>query len=113
MLAMIAAHLKGSSFEVVAMASSGPEALQKYQAHRPQVVLLDIVMPKVTGIETLERILNTDGGANVVMVSSVGTEAAVHDCLNKGAKGFLQKPLDRESMLALLKNVCQDAGVAL
>lgn len=113
MLAMIAAHLKGSSFEVVAMASNGREALEKYQVHRPQVVLLDIVMPEVTGVETLERILNTDGDANVVMVSSIGTEAAVHDCLTKGAKGFLQKPLDKESMLTLLKNVCQEAGVAL
>jgi two-component system chemotaxis response regulator CheY len=113
MLAMIAAHLKGSNFEVVAMASSGQEALEKYQTHRPQVVLLDIVMPEVTGVETLERILDSDGGANVVMVSSIGTEAAVHDCLNKGAKGFLQKPLNKESMLTLLKSVCQEAGVAL
>ena len=113
MLAMIGAHLKGSNFELVAMASSGQEALEKYLAYRPQVVLLDIVMPEVTGVETLERILDTDGSANVVMVSSIGTEAAVHDCLKKGAKGFLQKPLDKESMLTLLKNVCEEAGVAL
>jgi two-component system, chemotaxis family, chemotaxis protein CheY len=113
MLAMIAAHLKGTKFDVVAMALSGQDALEKYQAHRPQVVLLDIVMPEVTGVETLERILDTDGAANVVMVSSIGTEAAVHDCLKMGAKGFLKKPLDKESMLTVLKNVCQEAGVAL
>jgi two-component system chemotaxis response regulator CheY len=113
MLAMISAYLKGSNFEIVATASSGPEALEKYKQMRPQLVLLDIVMPEVTGIVTLERLLHADTSACVVMVSSAGTNDAVQDCLKKGAKGFLQKPLEREGMLALLKNVCQDAGVTL
>ena len=111
MLAMIGAHLRGTDFEVVATAGSGPEALEKYHALKPHIVLLDIVMPEVSGVETLERILDADGGANVVMVSSIGTEEAVYDCLKKGAKSFLQKPLKKESMLTLLNSVCQEAGV--
>ncbi len=55
MLAMISAQLRGSDFEVVATASSGLEALEKYQQIKPQLVLLDIVMPEITGIDTLER----------------------------------------------------------
>jgi two-component system chemotaxis response regulator CheY len=113
MLAMISAQLKGSNFEIVATASSGPEALEKYTQLKPQLVLLDIVMPEVTGIDTLERLLRSDTSACVVMVSSAGTEDAVQDCLRKGAKSFLQKPLQREGMIAVLKNVCQEAGVAL
>jgi two-component system, chemotaxis family, chemotaxis protein CheY len=113
MLAMISAYLKGSNFEIVATASSGPEALEKYRQIKPQVVLLDIVMPEVTGVDTLERLLDADKGACVVMVSSAGTSDAIQDCLKKGARGFLQKPLEREGMLGLLKNVCQDSGVAL
>lgn len=113
MLAMIVAHLKGTNFEVVSTASSGPEALEKYQTHRPHIVLLDIVMPEVTGVETLDQILAADGGANVVMISSIGTEGAVYECLKKGAKSFLQKPLKKENMITLLQSVCREAGVTL
>ena len=111
MLAMISAQLKGSDFEVVATASSGPEALEKYKQHKPHLALLDIVMPEVTGVDTLERLLRTDASACVVMVSSLGTVDAVQDCLKKGAKSFLQKPLQREGMLTQLKSVCEESGV--
>jgi DNA-binding NtrC family response regulator len=47
------------------------------------------------------------------MVSSAGTEETVESCLRKGAKSFLQKPLQKDGMLALLRNVCQEAGVEL
>jgi two-component system chemotaxis response regulator CheY len=113
MLAMLSAQLRDSDFEVVATASSGPEAVQKFKEIKPQLVLLDVVMPEVTGVDTLERLLGLDTGACVVMVSSIGTEATVQDCLKKGAKSFLQKPLQKQNMLAHLKNVCQEAGVEL
>ena len=113
MLAMIAAQLRGSDFEVIATASSGPEAVEKYQQHKPQLVLLDIVMPEVSGIDTLEQLLTRDNRACIVMVSSAGTEETVESCLRKGAKSFLQKPLQKDGMLALLRNVCQEAGVEL
>jgi len=113
MLAMLAAQLRDSNFEVVATACSGPEAVEKFKEVKPQLVLLDVVMPEVTGVDTLERLLDVDTGACVVMVSSIGTEATVQDCLKKGAKSFLQKPLQKENMLAHLRNVCQQAGVEL
>ena len=113
MLAMIAAQLRGSDFEIVATASSGREAVEKYLQHKPQLVLLDIVMPEVSGIDTLEQLLTRDNRACIVMVSSAGTEETVESCLRKGAKSFLQKPLQKDGMLALLRNVCQEAGVEL
>lgn len=113
MLAMIASQLKGSDFEVIATASSGPEAVEQFKRHKPQLVLLDIVMPDVSGIDTLERLLDADTGACVVMVSSAGSEDNVQTCLKKGAKSFLQKPIQKDGMLAILKNVCQQVGVEL
>jgi len=113
MLAMMSAYLKNTSFELVATANSGPEAIQKYKELKPQLVLLDVVMPEVTGIATLEQILDGDNDACVVMVSSLGTEATVQDCLKKGAKSFVQKPIQKDGMLATLKSVCQEARVAL
>ncbi len=113
MLAMMSAYLKDSNFELVATANSGPEALQKYIDIRPQVVLLDVVMPEVTGIETLQQILDADTGACVIMVSSLGTESTVQECLKKGAKSFVQKPIEKIGMLATLTSVCEKAGVEL
>jgi two-component system chemotaxis response regulator CheY len=113
MLAVIAAHLKGSKFEVVATALSGQEALEKYRKHKPAMVLLDMVMPQMTGTETLQKLLEADRNLCVVMVSSMGTEETVQDCLRKGAKSFLQKPLIKDAMLTTLNNVCQETGVAL
>lgn len=113
MLAMMSAYLKNSSFELVATANSGPEAIQKYKEYKPQLVLLDVIMPEVSGIDTLEQILGDDNDACVVMVSSLGTEATVQDCLKKGAKSFVQKPIQKDGMLATLKSVCQESGVAI
>ncbi len=112
-LAIMSAYLKGSNFELVATANSGPEAVRKYKELKPQLVLLDVVMPEVTGIATLEQILDDDNDACVVMISSLGTESTVQDCLRKGAKSFVQKPIQKDGMLATLRTVCQEAGVAL
>ena len=113
MLAMLSAQLRDSNFEVIATASSGLEAVEKFKELKPQLVLLDVVMPELTGIDTLDRLLNVDTTACVVMVSSIGTEATVENCLKRGAKSYLQKPLQKDNVLAHLKKVCQEAGVEL
>ena len=113
MLAMMSAYLKGSNFELVATANTGAEALEKYRQHKPQLVLLDVVLPEITGVEILEKLISTDSAACVVMVSSLGTENTVQDCLKKGAKSFVQKPIQKDGMLATLRTVCQEAGVGL
>jgi two-component system chemotaxis response regulator CheY len=113
MLAMMSAYLKGSNFELVATANTGVEALEKYREHKPQLVLLDVVLPEITGVEILEKLISTDSAACVIMVSSLGTENTVQDCLKKGAKSFVQKPIQKDGMLATLKTVCQEAGVGL
>jgi two-component system, chemotaxis family, chemotaxis protein CheY len=113
MLAMLSAQLRDSNFDVIATASSGLEAVEKFKDLKPQLVLLDVVMPEVTGVDTLQRLLEVDTAACVVMVSSIGTETTVQECLRKGAKSFLQKPLQKDNVLALLNKVCQEAGVKL
>lgn len=110
---MISAYLEGSRFELAATAKNGKEAVEQYKQQKPDVVLLDIVMPEETGIDALEKLLSVDPKACVVMVSSLGTEQAVLDCLKKGAKNFLQKPFEQEGLIALLEKVCKEAGLGL
>lgn len=100
---MITASLQGSEFEVAGAAKDGQQALQLYKDISPDLVLLDIVMPGMSGAETLGHIMAHDKNAVVVMASSMGTEDAVQGALKAGAKNFLQKPIDQDGLLKVLR----------
>lgn len=101
---MITASLQDSEFEVTGSAKDGEQALQLFKDTSPDLVLLDIVMPGMSGVETLEHIKVIDKNAVVVMVSSMGTEDVVQGALKAGAKNFLQKPIDQDGLLKVLRN---------
>ncbi len=105
MLSVITSYLQGSEFEIIETARNGKDALDKLGRCSPDVVLLDIVMPGEDGIETLEKILSKTPSTRVVMVSSLGTEEAVMECLKKGAKNFLQKPFEQEKIISVLRGI--------
>lgn len=109
MLTMISAYLEGTEFEVVGTAKDGSEAVEQFRRLQPDIVLLDIVMPGQTGKETLQQILQVNPKATVVMVSSLGTEDAVTECLKAGAKNFLQKPFEQEDLVKLLRQVASQS----
>jgi len=101
---MITAALQESEFDVVGAAKDGEQALQLFKETSPDLVLLDIVMPGMSGVETLVHIKGIDKNAVVVMASSMGTEDAVQGALKAGAKNFLQKPIDQDGLLKVLRN---------
>lgn len=100
---MITASLQDSEFEVVGAAKDGEQALQLFKDISPDLVLLDIIMPGMSGVETLGHIMALDKNAVVVMASSMGTEDAVQGALKAGAKNFLQKPIDQDGLLKILR----------
>jgi len=104
-LTIIAAYLEDSEFDVVASERDGRRAVQKFQEIRPDIVLLDLIMPGQSGVETLGQILQIDPNACVVMISSLGTEDAVHECLSTGATSFLQKPFTRDDFIAFMRGI--------
>lgn len=101
---LITACLQDSEFDVAAAAKDGQEALQYFKDTAPDLVLLDIVMPGMSGVETLAHIMALDKNAVVIMASSMGTEDAVQGALETGAKNFLQKPIEQEALLKVLRN---------
>lgn len=111
-LTIIAAYLEDSEFNVVASERDGSRAVQRFQEVRPDIVLLDLIMPGQSGMETLSQILALDPDTCVVMISSLGTEDAVHECLSTGATSFLQKPFSRDAFIDFLRelNIDQDSG---
>lgn len=102
---IVARHLEGSEFTLAGAAHDGEEGTMRFMEFRPDVVLLDLVMPGASGRETLRRLRTVQPDACVVIVSSVGTEEAVRECLEDGATSFLQKPFDRESLLRVLRTL--------
>ncbi len=101
---LIKASLAGSEFDVVAEAKDGNEAVQSFKSNAPDLVLMDIVMPGISGVEALGHIIALDKNAVVIMASSMGTEDALQDALKAGAKNFLQKPIEQEALLTVLRN---------
>jgi two-component system chemotaxis response regulator CheY len=99
--------LRDTEFEVVGEATSGEEALIKYDDLTPDLILLDIIMPEMDGIETLSRIVKKNNNAKVIMVSSMGAKEKVMESLEKGAKNFVMKPYDKSTLLEVLRKVYQ------
>ena len=108
-LTIIAAYLEDSEFEVIAAERDGVMAVERFAQERPDIVLLDLIMPGQAGMETLERILAIDPDAFVVIVSSLGTEDAVHECLTSGARSFFQKPFTRDDFIDFMRDLTQVA----
>ncbi len=91
--------------EQVFEAADGEEAIAQYEANKPDVVFMDIVMPKKDGIEALKGILEIDPGAKIIMASSVGTQSYLKDAIKAGATDFLQKPIDSEQVKKLIESL--------
>lgn len=88
-------------------AVDGQDAVEKYMEIRPNLVLMDITMPNMDGLEALKEIRAKDGSANVVMCSAMGQEAMVMEAVQAGAKDFVVKPFKSDR---LLKTVMTIAG---
>ena len=88
-------------FEVVATAGDGAQGVAKYKEFHPNVdlVTMDITMPVMDGVTALEKILEFDKNACIIMVSALGKEDVVKKCLLMGAKSYIVKPLDRKKVL--------------
>jgi two-component system chemotaxis response regulator CheY len=94
--------------EIAGEAGDGCTAITEYDRVRPDVVLMDITMPQMEGIEAAERIIRNDPDARVIMVSSVGYQENIVAALQKGAKHFVQKPVKAEVLYEVVKYVMAD-----
>jgi two-component system chemotaxis response regulator CheY len=94
-------------FEVIGTAGDGSQGLEKYKELYPNIdlVTMDITMPVMDGVSALEKILEFDKEANVIMVSALGKEDVVKKCLLMGAKSYIVKPLDRKKVLERVVSV--------
>ena len=85
-------------------AFNGEEAIEIAKEFQPDLILLDVVMPQKDGLEALKGIKADNASANVIMVSSMGTEEKVSESLKLGANAFIQKPFDEEELCKHVRN---------
>jgi two-component system chemotaxis response regulator CheY len=99
--------------QVIGEAGDGVSAISEYERLMPDIVLMDITMPQMEGIEAAEKIVQQDPTARVVMVSSVGYQENIVAALQRGARHFVQKPVKPEVLYEVIKYVLGEDGAAV
>ncbi len=102
--------LGDGEYEIVAEASDGVEAVEKFDEHTPDLVTLDIVMPRKNGIDALREILAAHQTACIVMCSALGQEALVAEALESGARDFLVKPFKPEQVRTVVDRALRNGA---
>lgn len=94
--------LRGQKFNVVGEASDGEVGVEMCARLKPDIVLLDVIMPKLNGLEALLRIKTQSHNPLVLMVSGAEEEEIVQEAMQRGASGFVLKPFNTESVIETL-----------
>jgi two-component system chemotaxis response regulator CheY len=95
--------LASTEFEIVGEADDGIQAVKKYQELKPDLVIMDIVMPEVDGIEATRSIVKADPGAKILICSAIGQEELTKEAIQAGARNFIVKPFDPQKVLERAK----------
>src|SRR5260370_42443440 len=98
---------------VAGEAGEGRPANTEYERIKPDIVLMDITMPQMGGIEAAEKIVQQNPDARIVMVSSVGYQENIVAALQRGARHFVQKPVKPEVLYEVIKYVLGEDGTVV
>ena len=104
---MIRDIIEPEGYEVVGEASDGVEIVEKFLEFHPDLVMMDIVMPKRSGIDAVKAIVEVDPTACVVMCSALGQEALVMEAIQAGAKDFIVKPFKPDVVITTLRKALE------
>ncbi len=102
---MIKDILTKNGYNVAGEAENGQKAVEKYAELKPDLVLMDITMPEMDGIQALKKIKATDPSATIIMCSAMGQQAMVIESIQAGAKDFIVKPFQADRVLEAVKKV--------
>ena len=105
---MIKDNLKKAGYTECTEACDGEDAVAKYRESTPDLILLDITMPKMDGIQALKEIKQMNPNAKVVMCSAMGQEGMVVEAIKLGAMDFIVKPFKPDRLIQTVKNILGD-----
>jgi len=97
--------LKEADCEVVGEASNGDQAIKAYKELSPDLVTMDIIMPGMTGVDVVKKIIEFDTNARILMVSAMGQQELVAESLEAGACDFIVKPFISDDVLEKIQKI--------
>jgi len=97
--------LTKNGYEVVGEAENGLKAIEKFKELKPGLVIMDITMPEMNGIQATKSIKEIDGNALVVMCSAMGQQSMVIESIQSGARDFIVKPFQPDRVLEAVQKV--------
>lgn len=97
--------LEKSGFQVVGESKNGTTAIEMYKKLKPEIVAIDMTMPGMDGIETLNEIIKFDSKAKIIMLSSIGQETKIKKAVILGAKDFIVKPFMDDYLVKAVANL--------
>jgi two-component system, chemotaxis family, chemotaxis protein CheY len=110
MRTMLRGIVTAAGYEVLGEAENGKRAVELYRDVRPDIVVMDMVMPELSGVDAVRDIRRLDPGARIVMCSAMGQQQLVADALSAGASGFITKPFTASRVLEALVDLMQGAA---
>lgn len=99
--------LSGAGYEVVGEGENGVQAIEKYKELNPDLVVMDMIMPEMGGIDAVREIVKLDPGAKVLMCSAMGQQALVVEAIQVGARDFIVKPFQPAGVLEAVAKALQ------
>ena len=99
--------LEKNGLQVAGMAENGIEVISCYKELKPDIVIMDIVMPQLSGREALKLLKQFDPAARVIMISSMSTKEMVMDCLATGAAHYILKPFEEDKVVATIQEMLE------
>ncbi|MDO5381433.1 MAG: response regulator [Eubacteriales bacterium] len=99
--------LEEAGHEIISEAVDGNEGVEKFKIYQPDIVTMDITMPKLDGIGAVKEIIDFDPNAKIIMVTAAGQKSNMVEALKQGAADFIQKPFDSEVILNTIEKVLE------
>ena len=103
--AAVKKYVEKAGHEVVGEGADGQEAIEVFEEVRPDAVIMDITMPRMSGLEALQAIKNIDKNVKVIMCSAMGQQDSIATAIQYGATDFVIKPFTEEQIVAKIKQV--------
>ncbi len=94
--------------EIVAEACDGAEAVELYQQYNPQILLLDLNMPKKDGLTVINEVIKYDPSAKIILITAGASQKVIDECLEHGAKSYISKPFDFQIILKSITQILEN-----
>ncbi len=105
---MIQRSVDNKFFEFVGSARNGLEAIEEFKLLKPKVVTMDITMPMMNGIETIDKMMEIESSVRILVISALSDKATAIEAIKKGAYGFLCKPFSELDLNDALIELTED-----